>query len=258
MESLVKVYNDSLSYGNSKNILAVRSMILKIHDSIENQHRAYSTKFIQAHSNSLASIMALYQELSPRRSLFTISEHYQLFRMVDSIMMKTCPEADAVQSLHNRMNDINEQQNKDAEIQRRLSIGAFAPEIALQGADGNILKLSSTRGKYVLLDFWASWCGPCNQETPNLVHIYWKYKNQGFDIYQVSLDKNKDSWLKSITQNGLSWSNVCDFKMWNSPIVSLYNIEEIPGNFLLDPKGKIIAKNLIGNDLVVKMKEIFK
>jgi peroxiredoxin len=258
MENLSKIYNDSLNFGNSKNILAVRNMILKMHDSIENQHRIYSAKFIQAHPNSLASLMALYQELSPRRSLFSITEHYKLFRMVDSIMMKTCPEADAVQSLHSRMNDLNEQQNKEAEVQRRLALGAVAPEITLQGPDGKIIKLSSTRGKYVLLDFWASWCGPCNQEIPNLVQVYWKYKNHGFEIFQVSLDKNKESWLKSITQNGLAWPNVCDFMMWNSPVVSLYNIEEIPNNFLLDQDGRIISKNLIGKDLDVKMKEIFK
>jgi thiol-disulfide isomerase/thioredoxin len=258
IENLSKVYNDSLNYGNTKNIMALRNMILSKHDSIENQHRNYSISFIKSHPNSLASIMALYQELSPRRSLFNITDYYQLFSMVDSIMMKTYPEADAVQSLHFRMKDFNEQQIKLTETQKRLAIGALAPEIALRGSDGDTIKLSSTRGKYVLIDFWASWCGPCMQEIPNLVRIYWKYKNQGFDIYQVSLDKNKESWLKSITQNGLAWSNVSDFKMWNSPVVALYNIDEIPNNFLLDHNGKIIAKNLIGIDLANKMKEIFK
>jgi peroxiredoxin len=258
LEYLGKVYNDSLYYGNNKNIEVVRNMIIKMGDSIENNYRDYSIKFIMAHPNSLASLMALYQELSPRRSLFNVTEHFKLFKMVDSIMMRTCPEADAVQSLHYRIRDFNEEQNRQAEIQKRLAIGAVAPEIALKGPDGEIIKLSSSRGKYVLLDFWASWCQPCNQETPNLVRIYWKYKNHGFDIYQVSLDKNKDSWLKSITQNGLSWPNVCDFKWWDSPVAKLYNIEALPGNFLLDQNGRIIAKNLIGVDLANKMKEIFK
>ena len=198
MGYLSKIYNDSLSYGNHENIMAVRKMIISMHDSLENRHRAYSIKFIQSHPNSLASIMSLYQELSPGRSLFNLTEHYQLFKMVDSIMMKTCPEADAVQSLHFRMKDVNEQQLRQAEIQKRLATGAVAPEIALPGPDGNLLKLSSTRGKYVLLDFWASWCEPCLKENPNLVHVYWKYKNHGFEIFQVSLDRKKDSWLNSI------------------------------------------------------------
>jgi len=258
IEGLSKIYNDSLSFGNNKNILAVRSMLLAKHDSIENQHKKYSINFIKSNPNSLAGIMALYQELSPNKPLFNITEDYQLFKKVDSIMMITYPEADAVQSLHFRLKDFGDQQIKEAEIQKRLAIGVSAPEIALPGPDGNIITLSSTRGKYVLLDFWASWCGPCMQEMPNLVRIYWKYKNQGFDIFQVSLDKNKESWLKCITQNGMAWPNVSDFKMWNSPIVALYNIDEIPNNLLLDHNGKIIAKNLIGVDLANKMKEIFK
>ena len=125
--------------------------------------------------------------------------------------------------------------------------GAEAPEISLPTPEGDTIKLSSTRGSVVLLDFWASWCAPCRQENPNLVKAYNLYHKKGFQIYQVSLDKTKEAWIKGIEDDQLGkWIHVSDIQYWNSNVVPLYKIESIPSNFLLDKEGRIIASNLRG------------
>jgi len=118
--------------------------------------------------------------------------------------------------------------------------------------------LSSTRGSIVLLDFWASWCKPCRDENPNLVKAYDLYHDNGFQIFQVSLDKTREAWLKGIQNDHLErWIHVSDIKYWNSSIVPIYNIEQIPYNFLLDREGRIIGSNLRGEMLQKKLAELF-
>ena len=135
--------------------------------------------------------------------------------------------------------------------------GQDAPEITLNNADGKPVKLSSLRGKYVLIDFWASWCGPCRQENPNVVRTYNKFKGKNFEIYGVSLDRDRDAWLKAIEKDQLAWIHVSDLKFWNSEGAQTYGVRGIPATFLVDPKGKIIAKNLRGEALDYKLTEIF-
>ncbi len=141
----------------------------------------------------------------------------------------------------------------------KLTIGSYAPEISLPDKDGNIINLSSLKGQYVLIDFWAAWCRPCRGENPNVVAAYNKYNAKGFTVYGVSLDNTKDSWVKAITDDKLGqWTNVSDLKGWNSVAGKEYNITSIPANFLIDPQGKIIGKNLRGAALEEKLAEIFK
>ncbi|ANI88254.1 hypothetical protein A9P82_02405 [Arachidicoccus ginsenosidimutans] len=145
---------------------------------------------------------------------------------------------------------------------RKTAAGIQAPVFSLPDISGKKVSLSDFRGKYVLLDFWASWCMPCRAENPNLVKIYNQYKGENFAILSVSLDggglTTKQNWLNAIKKDGLEWTQVSDLQGWKNKAAQLYKIKSVPANFLIDPKGKIIAKNLRGNELAKKLYNLFK
>jgi thiol-disulfide isomerase/thioredoxin len=135
--------------------------------------------------------------------------------------------------------------------------GELAPEIAMQSPEGKIIRLSDLKGKYVLIDFWASWCGPCRRENPNVVRLYNQYKSKGFTVFSVSLDNDGEKWKSAILQDGLVWPyHVSDLLGWNTPMTQVYGFNSIPHTVLIDPQGKVIAKNLRGESLEQKLKEL--
>jgi thiol-disulfide isomerase/thioredoxin len=158
---------------------------------------------------------------------------------------KSIAETEFVKNLTSRVNEL-----------KRLAIGQEAPEITLSSLDGTPKSLSSLRGKYVLIDFWASWCGPCRKENPNVVRMYAKFKNKGFEIFGVSLDNAGDKWKEAVQKDNLTWVHVSDLLGWQSSAAQLYQVRGIPFTVLLDKEGKIIAKNLRGEELEKKLSEI--
>jgi peroxiredoxin len=143
---------------------------------------------------------------------------------------------------------------------KSTAIGAEAPAFTQNDTLGNPVQLKDFRGKYVLVDFWASWCGPCRAENPHVVAAYNKHKDQEFTILSVSLDQptGRDAWIRAIHKDGLTWTHVSDLKYWDNAVAKLYGIRSVPQNFLLDPQGKIVAKNLRGEELDKKLSEILK
>ncbi len=136
--------------------------------------------------------------------------------------------------------------------------GDDAPDFTLNDISGKNVSLSSFKGKYVLVDFWASWCAPCRRENPNVVAAYNKYKNKNFTILGVSLDNDKEKWQEAVKKDGLAWSHVSDLKGWESEVAATYAVQAIPANFLLDPEGKVIARDLRAEALEAKLAEVLK
>jgi len=196
-------------------------------------------EFIKQYPNSLVSVYALYRDFSYRLTPEEIKADLQLLdpSLQNTTYAKTLKEL--VKTLES------------------VSIGKKAPDFALRDPEGNIVKLSDRLGKgYLLVDFWASWCGPCRRENPNVVKTYLEYKDRGFDVFGVSLDKDKESWKKAIEKDHLTWTHASDLLFWNSAPAKLYGIRAIPSNLLLDKNGIIVAKNLRGEELQKKLAEL--
>lgn len=142
-------------------------------------------------------------------------------------------------------------------VMKKVSVGQKAPDFTMTDANGNPVTLSSKFGpKLLLVDFWAAWCGPCRQENPNVVKVYNEFNKKGFDVFGVSLDQTKEDWTKAIADDKLTWTHVSDLQYWNNAAAKLYAVNSIPANFLLDETGTIIGRNLRGEALYNKVKEV--
>ena len=186
---------------------------------------------IRANLNTLAAITGA--------ELLDPDQDFVIYNELAETLKRTYPNSGYAQSFVAKV-----------EQMRAMAIGSEAPEINLPSPDGKLLPLSSLRGKVVLIDFWASWCGPCRMENPNVVRLYNEKKNQGFEVYSVSLDKDKSAWMKAIEKDGLIWpSHVSDLAYWSSVVVKQYGFQGIPFTVLVGKDGKILAKGLRGQQL---------
>lgn len=203
----------------------------------QQQQIEYMKKVVDENLNSLVALETVGQ-LDP-------AQYMDYHKKVAESLIKAHPNNGFVRNFH-------------AMITSKASTGsgAEAPEIDLPDPNGKNIKLSSLRGKYVLIDFWASWCRPCRMENPNIVNAYAKYKSKGLEIYAVSLDKEKKAWTDAIAADNLTWIHVSDLQFWNSAAAKLYNVTSIPKSFLLDKEGKIIASDLRGPMLEQKLAEL--
>lgn len=235
-DSLQSVY---IANQGDPNIEQIAAKLEDEYNAIVNEQIEYIKNFISNHKYSFASLAAI-EQLNPESDL-------EIYKILHDGLNEKFPNSSYVQAFTSRYKELS-----------RLAIGNDAPDIVMNTPTGEVLSLSSLRGKIVLIDFWASWCKPCRMENPNVVKLYAKYKDKGFEILGVSLDKEKEAWVQAIKDDNLTWKHVSDLSFWNSAVVKLYNIKGVPYTVLVDKEGKIIAKGLRGQELEQKLEEIFK
>lgn len=206
---------------------------------VQEEGKKYETDFVKANPSSYIS--ALLFEQMVQQGAKTPEELTALYESLDENVKNYQRVVEAKKSLDELA---------------KLSIGAIAPDFSAPTAEGGKLSLNDAKGKVTLIDFWAAWCKPCRIENPNLVALYKKYHDQGFNILGVSLDRKEEDWKKAIADDGLEWQQVSNLQFWQDPIAQLYNIRAIPASFLLDSQGKIVAKDLRGDELEAKVTEL--
>ena len=227
------------AYADNIPPVAVQNQMRAEYDSIMKARDVAMQAFVLEQENSLVPYFAT-NYLMPQAD-------FNFLKQVDAKNYTQFMQSKYAQDLHKRI-----------EVLGKTAPGSIAPDIVLADPFGKTVSLSSLRGKTVLVDFWASWCRPCREESPNLVKAYNKYKSRGFEVFSVSLDDNREAWQKAINDDRLLWTHVSDLQKWNSVVVSQYNIESIPFTVLVDAEGKIIAKNLRGKELEDKLAEVLK
>lgn len=237
MQALRALETKYAAYVNQTPTKTLQEQIRSEYDSIIGARSVEIESFVFTSKPSITAYFAT--------NFLTAEADFKFFDKVDKQFYNQYSRSKYAKELHERVG-----------ILRRTAIGEMAPDIVLSDPFGKQIPLSSMRGKYVLVDFWASWCKPCRMENPNVVRMYTRFKSKGFEVYSVSLDDNREAWTKAINDDKLLWTHVSDLKKWNASVVSQYNIESIPFTVLIDRDGRIVAKNLRGADLERKLAEL--
>ena len=236
-QSIVNAYNEAKAKGDN----ATMNQKVAEYQNMDKEVKAALETYIKGHSKSPISGYALYYNY--QNSQAPIEELERMVNLLDKSTENT---------KYGKL-------GREKLIQLRgTMIGYPAVNFAQADPNGKMVNLKDLKGKYVLVDFWASWCGPCRAENPNVVNAYNKYKDKGFTVLGVSFDQNKDAWIKAIEKDNLTWTQISDLKGWGNEAGKLYGITSIPQNLLIDKEGKIVAKNLRGPELDAKLEEIIK
>ncbi|MDX2432112.1 MAG: TlpA disulfide reductase family protein [Bacteroides sp.] len=225
-------------------------------DSITRSFKAYSGDFINRNQESLAILIALYNLYGQGLPVFDPIEDFQSYLLVDSLLQSHYPEFEAAQMLHTQVLEASATK-QETEKDHRPAVGEIAPDFVSSRPDGSQLALSDLRGDYILLSFWAGWSSLSREENQYLSEIWENMASFPFKILQVSFDGERESWTSAIDEDELTWYHVSDLLRWESAIADLYAVEKIPSNYLIDPEGKIIARDLFGSELLELIKNLY-
>ena len=225
-------------------------------DSITNSFKSYSKDFIKRNQESLSILIALYNLYGQDLPVFDPHEDFQIYLLVDSLLQSHYPEFEVALLLHAQVLEASTSKQKNEE-DHRPDVGEIAPDFVSSRPDGSQVALTDLKGDYILLSFWAGWSSLSREENHYLKEA-WNIKGSfPFRIFQVSFDGEKDMWTGAIEEDGLNWDHVSDLQRWESAIADLYGVEKIPSNYLIDPEGKIIARDLFGTGLLEKLENLF-
>ncbi len=225
--------------------------------SIVADQQKFVKDFIKNNPESLASIIALYQFFG-NELLLKENEHFEFFESLSKSLSRRYPTNKHVLDLNRRVSRFKRDQLQREMAAASLTAGNPAPEVVLPNPEGEMIALSSLRGKVVLLDFWAAWSPPCREANVQLKSVYEKYRSKGFEIYGISLDRTHHQWTDGIREDGIDWIQVSDLGFWNSPVVSLYHVDEIPHSVLISPNGTIIQNGIRPGELERILSELLK
>jgi peroxiredoxin len=212
-------------------------------------HKEYTEDFINSNRYSLASILALYQQYDKTRPVLNSRNDFELFSLVDSVLYPLYPENSLVANLHSNVNKIRKQLDLYDKREDMLTEGENVPNVMLLLLNGDSINLLDVRARYILVDFWATWCNECIPNNRLLREVYDKYSGKGFQVVQVSLDENKNDLMKIVQNDSIPWIIAVDFLQWDSPIVDSLSINSIPSNYLINRMGEIQARNLSDKEL---------
>jgi thiol-disulfide isomerase/thioredoxin len=224
-------------YANSPAQDSIVPILQAEYQNMQTIENKYIKNYIQSNLSSITCLTFIDR--------FDKDVDFALYKQLDEALFKALPTNQYVLDFHKKFIEMS-----------KLMVGNPAPDFTLNTPEGTKVSLSQFKGKVLLVDFWASWCGPCRKENPNVVRIYNEYHPKGFEILSVSLDKSKDKWIEAIKADGLTWNHVSDLGFWQSAVVPLYNISGIPFTVLVDKDGNIAAKGLRGVELEQKVAEL--
>jgi len=249
LEALEEIGRLNREHLSSPDYTSLKLKLDRQFDSITSSFQQYSLRFIHENAGSPAILIALYNLYGQGLPVFNPQTDFSVYQFVDSTLMTSHSDLEAVRLLHAQVNEAEQIMNSEPAVQG-IQKGEIASDFVSSRPDGSELALSDLKGNYVLLGFWAGWSGLSREDNPTLKRAMERFGDKNFRILQVSLDDNRDTWTRAITEDGLECDHVSDLMRWDTPVAAIYQVEKIPYNVIIDPNGRVVATDLYGENLL--------